>query len=153
MSNNKKPTTIQEYLSTITPDRIDAITRLRKVINEHIPEGFEECLNYGMIWRVIPHSIYPDGYHCDPKLPLPFMNLASQKSHIGVYHMGIYSLPNLKSWFEEEYKKLVPTKLNMWKSCIRFKNTKHIPYELIWELASKLTVEQVIAFYEEVRKK
>ena len=145
-------TTVDEYIISLSGERKEAIIQLRKKINEHIPAWFEECINYGMPSRVIPHTLYPDGYHCDPSLPLPFISLASQKSHIAVYHMWVYSLPDLKSWFEEAYKNVMTTKLNMGKSCIRFKNTKTIPYELIWQLASKLTVDEVIAFYEKARK-
>lgn len=141
-------TTPQEYVDSLPEDRKEAIQKLREVISENIPEGFEECINYGMIGYVVPHSIYPAGYHVDNKLPLPFMNVASQKSHIAVYHSGVYANEDLLKWFEEEYSKRVSTKLNMGKSCIRFKKPQHIPYDLIGELASKLTVQQWIDMYE-----
>ncbi|RNC84745.1 MAG: DUF1801 domain-containing protein [Balneola sp.] len=143
-----KPTTVDEYIDQLEGDRKDAVTKLRQVVLDNLPEGFEECINYGMIGYVVPHSIFPDGYHCDPKLPLPFLNIASQKSHIGFYHMGVYADENLLKWFQEEYKNLVPTKLDMGKSCIRFKNTKHIPYDLMGELVSKISVEDWISIYQ-----
>lgn len=136
------------YTDQLPDVRKIVISRLRKVILENLPKGFKEEMNYGMIGYVVPHSIYPKGYHVDPKMPLPFMNLASQKNHIGVYHMCIYSDDKLLNWFKGEYAKNVNTKLDMGKSCIRFKNTKVIPYELIGELAGKVTVEQWINIYE-----
>ncbi|MBX2873864.1 MAG: DUF1801 domain-containing protein [Saprospiraceae bacterium] len=141
-------TTPQEYVNSLPEDRKEAIQKLREVISANIPEGFEECINYGMIGYVVPHSIYPSGYHVDNKLPLPFMNVASQKSHIAVYHSGVYANEELNKWFQEEYSKKGTTKLNMGKSCIRFKKPQHIPYDLIGELASKLTVQQWIDMYE-----
>lgn len=141
-------TTPQEYVDSLPEDRKEAIQKLRAVISENIPEGFEECISYGMIGYVVPHSIYPSGYHVDNKLPLPFMNVASQKSHIAVYHSGVYADEKLNEWFQEEYSKRSTTKLNMGKSCIRFKKPQHIPYDLIGELASKLTVQQWIEIYE-----
>ncbi len=144
-----KPTTVDEYIDQLEGDRKDAVTKLREVVLENLPEGFEECINYGMIGYVVPHSIFPDGYHCDPHLPLPFLNIASRKSHIGFYHMGVYSDENLSKWFQEEYKKIVPTKLDMGKSCIRFKNTKHIPYDLMGELVTKMSVEDWISTYQD----
>ncbi len=140
--------TVDEYIDLIPEDRKEAITKLREAVLANIPEGFEECINYGMIGYVVPHSIYPDGYHCDPKLPLPFINIASQKNHIAVYHSGVYANEELLNWFTEEYKKQVPTKLDMGKSCIRFKNPRKIPFELIGELAKKVTVQDWIGMYE-----
>lgn len=148
----EKPSSVKEYIANLPPERKEALSQLRKIINDNIPDWFEECINYGMIGRVVPHSLYPDGYHCDPSLPLPFMNLASQKSHVAVYHMWVYSLSELKEWFEKEYASRVSTKLNMGKSCIRFKKVEQIPYDLIGELASKMTPQQVIEFYEDSRK-
>lgn len=147
-----KFTTIDDYISSLPPQRKEAITTLRKVINDNIPEWFYECINYNMIGRVVPHTLYPDGYHCDTSLPLPFMNLASQKSHVAVYHMWVYSDPELMERFTSEYAKRVSTKLNMGKSCIRFKNIDHIPYDLIGELASKITVDQWIKIYKESKR-
>jgi hypothetical protein len=110
-------------------------------------------MNYGMIGYVIPHSLYPSGYHCDPKLPLPFMNIASQKNFVAVYHMGMYADQNLMDWFLDAYKQTSTKKLDMGKSCIRFKKMEDIPFALIGKLASKLTVQQWITLYESAFKK
>ncbi|MDX1315855.1 MAG: DUF1801 domain-containing protein, partial [Eudoraea sp.] len=126
----------------------EVMDKLRQVVLKNLPEGFEETMNYGMIGYVVPHSIYPDGYHCTPELPLPFLNLASQKNHIGFYHMGIYSDPELLEWFTSEFPKHSKRKLDMGKSCIRFKNMNDIPYELLGELVSKMSVSEWIKTYE-----
>ena len=107
-------------------------------------------MNYGMIGYVVPHSKYPEGYHVDPNQPLPFINLASQKNHIAVYHSCVYADEDLMNWFREEYAKRVPTKLDMGKSCIRFKNPKKVPVDLIAELATKVTPDEWIQTYESV---
>lgn len=143
-----KFTSIEEYISSLDQDRKEIIEKLRTAVKSKLPKGFKEELNYGMIGYVVPHEIYPAGYHCDPELPLPFMNLASQKNHIGVYHMGIYSDPVLLKWFEDEWTKLNIGKLNMGKSCIRLNPKKEIPYDLIAELSGKMTTENWIGFYE-----
>lgn len=140
--------TVEEYINQLPEDRKEAINTLRKQINDHIPEGFQEVMNYGMMGWVVPHERYPDGYHCDPKLPLPFMALASQKNHVAVYHSGVYADREMMEWFVEEYPKHASNKLNMGKSCIRFTNVKKIPFDLIGELASKMTVEEWIELYE-----
>jgi hypothetical protein len=127
--------------------------KLRNSIIENIPQGFEEVMSYGMLGFVIPHSIYPEGYHCDPKLPLPFINLASQKNFIALYHMGIYADNQLLEWFVAEYPKNSKTKLDMGKSCIRFKKLDDIPYELIGDLAGKISVTDWIKSYETAFKK
>lgn len=148
-----KFTSIQDYISNLDQNRQEIIEKLRKAVKSTLPKGFKEELNYGMIGYVLPHEIYPSGYHCDPKLPLPFMNLASQKNHIGVYHMGIYSDPKLLKWFEEEWSKLNIGKLNMGKSCIRLNPKKEIPYDLITKLSDKMSVEEWIGVYENAAKK
>ena len=127
--------------------------KLRAVILKNLPEGFEETMNYGMIGYVVPHTLYPEGYHCDPKLPLPFINLASQKNYIALYHMGVYSDPDLLKWFKEAYADRVPTKLDMGKSCIRFKKPEHIPYDLVGELCSKVGTSEWISHYEKAVKR
>lgn len=144
---------VTQYIEELPEDRKDSIHLLREVARKNLPEGFEECMSYGMIGYVVPHSIYPDGYHCDPTLPLPFMNIASQKNHIAVYHSGIYADESLLEWFTDAYKKMVTTKLDMGKSCIRFKNPSHIPYELLGTLFTKMTVEDWIKQYESVIKR
>ena len=140
--------TPQEYLDSLPEERKIAIEKLRKVIKLNLPEGFQEEISYGMLGYVVPHSIYPKGYHCKPNLPLPFMNVASQKNFIALYHMGVYVNPELLNWFVAEYSKLVQSKIDMGKSCIRFKKIEDIPYELIGELASKMTVSEWISIYE-----
>ena len=143
-----KATTPEAYLAELPPERKEVMDKLRQVVLKNLPEGFEETMNYGMIGYVVPHSIYPDGYHCTPELPLPFLNLASQKNHIGFYHMGIYSDPELLEWFTSEFPKHSKRKLDMGKSCIRFKNMNDIPYELLGELVSKMSVSEWIKTYE-----
>lgn len=148
-----KATSIDEFVDNLAADRKQAITVLRKAILENIPVGFEEAISYGMIGYVVPHSLYSNGYFCNPKLPLPFINLNSQKGLIAIYHMGIYADPALLNWFVEEYPKHTSAKLDMGKSCIRFKKVEQIPYALIGELASKMTVENWIEAYENLIRK
>ncbi|MBT8179253.1 MAG: DUF1801 domain-containing protein [Eudoraea sp.] len=143
-----KAKTPEAYLAELPPERKEVVAKLRQVILDNLPEGFEETMNYGMIGYVVPHSIYPGGYHCTPEMPLPFMSLASQKNHIGFYHMGIYAEPELMEWFTSEYPKHSSRKLDMGKSCIRFKNMKDIPYALLGELVRKMSVDEWIALYE-----
>ena len=138
----------QEYIELLPDDRKEAVSKLRKVILKNIPKGFSETINYGMIGYVVPHSEYPDGYHCDPKMPLPFMNLASQKNYIAVYHSGIYASEKLLSWFVNEYPKHSLAKLDMGKSCIRFKQIDQIPFQLIGELSGKITKDEWVSLYE-----
>lgn len=144
---------IEEYIEQIPEERKQAFGKLRDVINENTPKGFNEEMNYGMLGYVVPHSIYPDGYHCDTKAPLPFANLANQKKHIGLYHMGIYTDPKLKDWFIEEYGKRCKYKIDMSKSCIRFKKMEDIPFDLVGELMQKMSVQDWIDKYEENYKK
>lgn len=140
--------TPEEYIDLLPEDRKQIMKEIRSAVRDNLPEGFEETTEYGMITYYVPHSIYPAGYHVNPKDPLPFMAIASQKNHIAVYHMGIYMDNELLSWFIEEYEKAVPTKLDMGKSCIRFKNTRKVPVELIGQLSSRLTTKEYIELYE-----
>lgn len=140
--------TPDEYVNALPEDRQAAIQALRKTIKNNLPKGFQECMNYGMIGYVVPHKLYPSGYHCDPRLPLPFMNIASQKNFIAVYHMGIYADPALMNWFTAEYPKHTKAKLDMGKSCIRFKKPGDIPVALFGELAARMTPADWIALYE-----
>lgn len=142
----------EDYLTKIPEDRKIAFTTLRQTILDNLPKGFEEIMSYGINY-VVPHSIYPAGYHCDPKEPLPFIGIASQKHFIALYHMGIYANPELLAWFQAEYPKYVKTKLDMGKSCIRFKKPEQIPFSLIGELVSKMTLEEWVAIYEQEMKK
>jgi uncharacterized protein YdhG (YjbR/CyaY superfamily) len=137
-----------QYVQELPEDRQEAIQKLRKVIKNSLPEGFSEGMGYGMIGYSVPHSIYPAGYHCDPKIPLPFVSIASQKNFIAVYHMGLYADEKLMNWFVSEYAKASDKKLDMGKSCIRFKKPDQIPFELIGKLASKMTPDQWVAIYE-----
>ena len=140
--------TPEQYTAQLPDDRKHAISKLRQTILSNIPKGFKETMSYGMIGYVVPHSIYPAGYHCDPKQPLPFINIASQKNFIALYHMGIYANKELFEWFVTEYPKHSKSKLDMGKSCIRFKKMEQIPYELIAELARKFSVDKWISTYQ-----
>ena len=140
--------TVEEYISQVPDNQREAISKLRKTILENIPEGFSEEMSYGMIGYVVPFSLYPKGYHCNTKLPLPFLNLAAQKNFIAVYHMGIYANPELLKWFTDEFPKHSKLKLDMGKGCLRFKNVNQIPYDLIGELATKIEVADWISTYE-----
>jgi len=146
---NYKSATIEEYLNQIPSERKDAIKKILDLMEQNLPKGFEARINYSMPGYVVPHSLFPAGYHCDPKLPLPFINIASQKNFIALYHMGIYANPDLLQWFQTEYKKHVPSKLDMGKSCIRFKKVEQIPYELLAELFKKMTPEEWIKIYKD----
>jgi hypothetical protein len=139
----------EDYLNQLPEDRKGPIKKLRSIINKNIPKGFEETMSYGMIGYVVPHTMYPKGYHCTPELPLPFMNIASQKNFIAVYHMGVYAKKELLDWFVAEYPKHCKRKLDMGKSCMRFKYMDDIPYALIGELALKMTVKDWIDTYEQ----
>lgn len=138
----------EAYIEQLPEDRKEPMRRLRKIILDNLPEGFEEQMSYGMLGYVVPHSVYPKGYHVNPELPLPFINLASQKNNISLYHSGVYADEALMQWFTEEYGKIIKTKLDKGKSCLRFKKIDQLPYDLIGELVSKMTVEQWIEIYE-----
>lgn len=145
--------TPEEYVEKLPEDRKEVIQKIRTTVNKVLPKGFKETVGYGMIGWVVPHSIYPSGYHCDPKQPLPFMGVASQKNHIGFYHMGIYADEQLLNWFTENYPKHCKTKLDIGKSCIRFKKPENIPFELISQLVTKMTVEDWTKLYESKLKR
>ena len=138
----------EEYISKVPEDRKEAIEKLRQTVLKNLPKGFTEGMNYNMIGYFVPHSVYPDGYHCDPKQPLPFMNIASQKNFIAFYHMGMYANKKLLDWFTKEYPKHCKTKLDMGKSCVRFKKVEDIPYKLIGELTKKMSAAEWIKIYE-----
>ncbi|WP_282031198.1 DUF1801 domain-containing protein [Winogradskyella eximia] len=143
----------EDYISQVPEERQDSLKKLRQVIKDNLPNGFEEGMQYKMIGYYVPHSVYPDGYHCDPKTPLPFMSFASQKNSVNLYHSGIYANPELQKWFITEYPKHCKRKLDMGKSCIRFKKMDDIPFELIGELTRKMTAKEWISIYETVIKK
>lgn len=148
-----KPTTIKEYIDQIPEERKAAFNKLRKTIKANIPKGFKEGMGYGMPAYFVPLSTYPDGYHCDPSLPLPFINVANQKNFIALYHSGIYANPELHDWFVNEYPKHCKRKLDMGKSCVRFKKVEEIPYDLIAELMQKMSMQEWIDIYEKNIKK
>ena len=148
-----KATSPEDYINQVPEERQETLKKLRKTIKENLPKGFEEGMQYNFISYFVPHSVYPDGYHCNPKEPLPFMSFASQKNSINFYHMGIYAKKELLDWFVSEYPNHCKRKLDMGKSCIRFKKIEEIPYKLIGELVSKTTVNEWINTYESVIKK
>jgi uncharacterized protein YdhG (YjbR/CyaY superfamily) len=145
--------TVIDYIESLLSDRKEIIQKLRQIIQDHLPTGFEEVIQYKMIGYVVPHSIYPKGYHCDTNQPLPFLHLASQKNHIALYHMGLYVNPALLEWFTNTYINIKGKKPDMGKSCIRFKKDSDIPYELIAELCQKITPQEWISMYEQAFKK
>ena len=143
----------ENYIESLPEERKPAMTELRNVILANIPTGFAEEMSYGMIGYIVPHSLYPAGYHCDPKLPLPFLSISSQKNFIAVYHMGLYANEKLYSWFVDEYPKYSKSKPDMGKSCIRFKKPDQIPFKLIGELVRLIKPDEWIALYENTVKR
>ncbi len=143
-----KKNTPSEYIASLPEERKKVIQKLRETIITHLPKGFTETISYGMIAYVVSHSIYPSGYYCNPKEPLPFMSIASQKNHIAIYHMGLYADSQLMQWVKQEYAKLSKSRPDIGKSCIRFKKETDIPFELIAALCSKVTVNEWINRYE-----
>jgi hypothetical protein len=148
-----KAKSVKEYLQEIPDDRKEFFYKLRDTILSNLPQGFQEEMSYGMIGYVVPHHVYPDGYHCSPNLTLPFANIASQKNFIALYHMGMYANPEIFDWFVKEYPKHSTLKLDMGKSCIRFKKPEQIPFNLIGQLMTKMSVEDWIKIYQERIKK
>lgn len=146
MQSNAKTAT--EYIKTLPPDRMEIISKVRNEILKNLPKGFEETMQYGMITYVVPHKLYPAGYHVKPTDQLPFISLASQKNHIALYHMAVYA-GDLHDWFVTEWQKFSDKKLDMGKSCIRFKKPEDVPVKLLGKLASKMTPKQWIKIYEE----
>ena len=140
--------TVSDYIDNVQEERKSVFLQVLEAVRKGIPSDFEECISYGMIGFVVPHSLYTKGYHCDPKLPLPFISLANQKNSINLYHMGIYANADLLDWFVDSYNKSSSSKLDMGKSCIRFNPKKEIPYLLIQELCSKMKAEEWIKLYE-----
>lgn len=143
-----KEQTVDAYMNALPEERKLPMMKLRDIILKSLPKGFKEEMSYGMIGYVVPHSLYPKGYHCSPELPLPFLSIALQKNFIAIYHMGMYANPEILNWFTNEYAQRVKGKLDMGKSCIRFKKPENIPFDLIGELASKMTTKEWIETYE-----
>ncbi len=148
-----KAETVDQYIEQLPEERKIVISKIRKIILANLPEGFVEQINYNMPGYVVPKSMYPSGYHCDTSLPLPFINLASQKNFVAFYHMGMYANHELLTWFKSEYPKHCKYKLDMGKSCVRFKKMNDIPYELIGELVQKMNPQKWIELYESAIKK
>lgn len=140
----------QSFLDALPDDRKDAITKLHNTIITNLPKGFEVLASKDMLNYVVPLSRYPKGYHATKGEPLPFISLASQKNHIALYHMGLYGSPELLRWFEEAYEQAGSTKLDMGKSCIRFKHLKQIPFDVVGRLCQKISVDDYIAQYEAI---
>ncbi len=145
--------TVDQYIHELPSDRKHVMQTLRTTIASSIPTWFVETMQYGMIARVVPHTIYPAWYHCKPTDPLPFLALASQKNFIALYHMGIYADEAILQRFQQEFPRYSKKKLDMGKSCIRFKDINHIPYDLIAKLVQKMTVKERITLYEKQYKK
>jgi len=145
--------TPDQYIAELPDDRRAVIEKLRKVSQDSLPDGFKEVMGYGMMGYVVPHEIYPNGYHCNPKDPLPFFGFASQKNSVNIYHMVLYSDKKLHDWFVSEFPKHSKARLDMGKSCVRFKKLDDIPYDLIGELLTKITVEDWISMYEKELKR
>ena len=145
--------TPEQYIEMVPEEKREAMIRLRETIQNHLPAGFEEMMSWGMITYVVPLSIYPEGYQGTSKQPLPLISIAAQKNYIALYHMGVYSFEELQKWFVAEYPKHVSSKLDMGKGCIRFKKPDQIPYELIGQLVSKITVQEWVDFYDQSRTK
>ena len=143
---------VKEILENIPVERKKTFSEIHKTIMDNLPLGFEAGLSYGGLGYIVPHKIYPRGYHCNPKEPLPFAGLANQKHSINFYHLGLYALPELDSWFQNEYLKCCKHKMDRGKSCIRFKHFDDIPLGLIGLLISKISVQEWIRIYEEKTK-
>lgn len=141
---------IKAFLNSVPEERRDIVNKLHKVIESSLPSGFDVHASNGMLNYVVPLSRYPKGYHATKGGPLPFISIASQKNHIALYHMGLYGNPELMQWFEEAYTQHSSNKLDMGKSCIRFKHLEQIPFDLIGELCQKMDVDEYIAQYEAI---
>lgn len=142
---------IQAYLKSLPNDRKQALMGLRTVLRENLPQDFEETFQYGMISYVVPHEIYPQGYHVNPDDPLPFISIGNQAKHIAMYHYGLYENHDLSQWFKDAYQAISPHKIDMGKSCVRFKWMDEIPFDLVKILATKISVKTWIKDYEKGR--
>jgi len=147
-SNAQTP---HEYISTLPDDRREFVEAIRKVVNDNLPKGFVEAMGYGMLGWAVPHALYPEGYHCDPKQPLSLAGLASQKGSVNFYHMGLYVNPSMLAWFQKEWSVQTTARLDMGKSCIRFKRLDQVPLKLLGELMTKFTVDQVMEWDRQAR--
>jgi hypothetical protein len=145
--------TADEFLKSLPEDRRNALSKLRSIFRSALPKGYSETFSSGMINFVVPHALYPQGYHCNPKSALSFLSVASQKNFVAVYHMGLYADQDLLKWFTTEYSKHSTTKPDMGKSCIRFRKPGQIPFDLIRQLAGKMSVKDWISLYEKNLKR
>jgi len=143
---------VKEFIDKLPEDRANAVLKLMEIADRALDEGFEKTITNDMVGYVVPKRIYPQGYRPSKGEPLPFLSFASQKNHIAIYHMAMYMDKDLLKWFEKEYSVRVDTKLDMGKSCIRFKNMEKIPYELLEELFKKISVMDFVKLYEDVLK-
>jgi hypothetical protein len=146
-----KAKTVQEYLDQLPDHRHEAISAVRDVMLKNLPKGFEEGMQYGMIGYFVPHSVYPDGYHCNPKEPLPYASLAAQKNYMSIYLMCIYGDEAHRDWFVEAWNK-TGKKLDMGKSCVRFKKLEDVPLKVVGQAMKRVSVKKYIDFYESATK-
>jgi hypothetical protein len=152
-----KAATVEQYLAELPEDRRAAVKAVRDVILKNLDKDYQEGMSYGMIGYSVPHRIYPAGYHCDPKQPLPFAGLASQKGHMSLYLMSVYcgcegGEPTAHAkWFRNAWMK-TGKRMDMGKACIRFKRIEDLPLELIGEAVRRVPVKTYIEFYESARK-
>ncbi len=145
-----KAATVEAYLAELPPDRREALSAIRRVILDNLDEGFEEGMGYGMISYHVPHRLYPDGYHCDPKMPLPYAGLASQKQYISVYLMSAYmDGTGEERWFRQAWAKS-GKKLDMGKCCVRFKRLEDAALDVIGEAIRRVPMKKHIARYEQL---
>ena len=143
-------TTVKAYLDSLPEDRRKALRKVRAAVNRGLPKGYKEGISYGMIGWSVPHRLFPAGYHCDPKLGVPFAGLASQKNHMSLYLMCIYGDAKQRKWFEKEWKK-TGKKLNMGKSCLRYQHADDVALDVIAETIASTPVERYLAAYEAAR--
>jgi hypothetical protein len=141
--------TVEEYLQGLPADRRTAISAVRQVILANLPKGYVECMSYGMIGYVVPHRLYSAGYHCDPRLPLPYANLGSQKNHMALHVMIIYGDPATEQWFRKAWQ-AAGKKLDMGKCCVRFKKLEDVPLDVIGQVIARVPVKDYIARVENV---
>lgn len=142
-----KATTVTEYVRELPPDRRELLQAVREVILANLPKGYEECMQCGMIGYVVPHSLYPAGYPCDPKLPLPYAALASQRQHVSLHLMTVYGDAATAQWFRQAVK-AAGKRLDMGKCCVRFKRLADVPLDVIGQVIARVPPDKYIARFE-----
>jgi hypothetical protein len=147
-SSAKTPT---EYLASLPPERRRELAAVRSVIKEHLPKGFVETMQYGMITYVVPLKVYPAGYLGKKDVPVPYASLAAQKGHLALYLMCVYGNPKLERWFKSAWEKS-GKKLDMGKSCVRFKSADALALEVIAEAIERTPVKDFVELYEATRR-